>query len=59
MSIRCGLQQTKYLSEIWWLLQLSMLIQSSAILYTLIQPCALQCFLKWFKNINFPNIELS
>ena len=55
-SIRCGLQQTKYLSEIWWLLQLSMLIQTSAFLCMLNQPCTLQCFFKWFKNINFPNI---
>lgn len=55
-SIRCGLQQTKYLSEIGWLLQLSMLIQPSAFLCMLNQPCALQCFFKWFKNINFPNI---
>lgn len=58
-SIRCGLQQTKYLSEIWWLLKLSMLIQPSAILCMLIQPCALQCFFQWFKNINFPNIYFS
>jgi len=55
-SIRCGLQQTKYLSEIGWLLQLSMQIQPSAFLCMLNQPCALQCFFKWFKNINFPNI---
>lgn len=55
-SIRCGLQQTKYLSEIWWLLQLSMLTQPSAFLCMLNQPRALQCFFKWFKNIYFPNI---
>jgi len=55
-SVICGLQQTKHLSEIWQLLQLSMLIQPSAFLCMLNQPCALQCFFKWFKNINFPNI---